>query len=264
MKFRFTVNQNPLSVEFETDSIEEGASVLIAQKSALSEIFANMASLNATAGDDDDDSDDAGGSVEFDAANPPVDWQKMKAPALKDIAATLTGTRPGSKADAVKAIEDVIAAKAAESAAPAPVATAPAPIPMPGQAAPTAPAPQDGLAIPEFLRRDQEAPAAPPAVAAPPPPAAPAPAAVTAPPPPAAPPATSPNAEAVALAEAIVADLQARKEASADGGAALAKWLAESGYVVANATFDEAVAVLRFPTDLATIKPLADILKVSA
>jgi hypothetical protein len=115
-------------------------------------------------------------------------------------------------------------------------ATAPDPVTIPGtEAPPTVPAApttaDDG--IPEVLRRT------PATTIAPPPPA------VTAPPAPPPPPA----APSGVVAGKIIADLERRATGAADGGQALADWLATSGITVKGATYAEAIEVLRLQAD---------------
>lgn len=120
-------------------------------------------------------------------------------------------------------------------------AVAPAPMPVPEVAPPAAPAVDDG--IPEALRRTAPpAPVAPAAAAPPPPPLMPA-------APPIAP--VAPTPPTGVLANKIIADLDKRKAGAADGGAALVTWLAAPplSLVVAGASYDEAMAVLRMTTD---------------
>lgn len=106
-------------------------------------------------------------------------------------------------------------------------ATAPPPLAVP-PVAPSLAIPADG-GIPEFLRN--QAPAAPP-----PPPAPPAPPVAVAPP-------------SGILAGKVIANLDQRKAASADGGKVLADWLAQCGLTQAGASYDEAIAVVRMTAD---------------
>lgn len=126
---------------------------------------------------------------------------------------------------------------------PKPEANAPAPVAIPGAdappIAPAAPGP-DPLAIPENLRRTA-------AVAPPVPPAPPA--------PPAAPPTGI-------LAGKIIAELDKRATGSADGGQALADWLATSAITIKGATYAEAVTVLRLQAD-EKLGPIAQALGVA-
>lgn len=105
-------------------------------------------------------------------------------------------------------------------------ANAPDPLPIPGaEAPPLAPAIDTALnanGIPAFL-------AAPPAPPTPPAPPAPPPTGV--------------------LAGKIAVELDRRAGLSADGGQALADWLATSGITVKGATYTEAVQVLRLQAD---------------
>jgi hypothetical protein len=107
-------------------------------------------------------------------------------------------------------------------------AVAPAPLPVPSEV--------DPLAIPASLQRT----AAPSATSPPPPPLMPA-------APPLAP--ATPTPPTGVLAGKIIADLDGRKAPSADGGAALAAWLASAGIVKAGATYDEAISTVRLMSD---------------
>jgi hypothetical protein len=113
-------------------------------------------------------------------------------------------------------------------------ATAPPPVAVP-PAAPATPAPELAKqvaeaaatgAIPEFLR-------APAAAAPPPPPAPPAP----------------PVAPSGILAGKVIANLDARKAGSPDGGKSLSDWLAQCGLVNPGESYDAAIAVVRMTTD---------------
>lgn len=125
---------------------------------------------------------------------------------------------------------------------PAKDAQAPAPIPVP-PAAPADMTSADG-GIPPGLRRDPATNTAPAMVAPPPLPPA--------------PPAPPPSG---VLAGKIIANLDARKAGSADGGKGLVDWLASGGLVVAGSPYDEAVAALRLMPDdkLATIAGLLQV-----
>jgi hypothetical protein len=122
---------------------------------------------------------------------------------------------------------------------PKPEAVAPAPLAIPGtEAPPTAPGAAPAIVddgIPEALRR------------------------VPAPPPPPAPPAAPPTG---VLAGKIAAELDKRATGAADGGQALADWLATSGITVKGATYAEAVTVLRLQAD-EKLGPIATALGVS-
>lgn len=116
---------------------------------------------------------------------------------------------------------------------PKPEAIAPAPLAIPGvEAPPTAPV-ADPLDIPEAPRR---LPPIPPATPAPPP--------------------------TGILAGKITAELDSRAGKSADGGQALADWLATSGITVKGATYAEAVTVLRLQAD-EKLGPIAQALGVA-
>jgi hypothetical protein len=112
----------------------------------------------------------------------------------------------------------------------------PAPIPTAAPAVPDQSIPGD-LSIPAFLQR----PAAPaPAVAAPPAPPPPIP---TAPP-------VVPAAPSFVLGNKVADDLQKRKDASLDSGKSLHDWLMPNApFLIAGATLDEAIAVLRLTSD---------------
>lgn len=113
---------------------------------------------------------------------------------------------------------------------PKPEAIAPAPLAIPGtEAPPTAPV-ADPLDIPEALRRLPPAPPAPPPTGI--------------------------------LAGKITAELDKRATGAADGGQALADWLATSGITVKGATFAEAVTVLRLQAD-EKLGPIAQALGVA-
>jgi hypothetical protein len=123
-------------------------------------------------------------------------------------------------------------------------AVAPAPLPVPS-AAPAPPAPPPNLApavdggIPPFLQRDAAVTPAPPAATAAPP----------APPP-------LPNAPPIApappntLATKVVAELERRAKGSADGGKALADWLAAYGVTQPNKSYGEALSAVALATDV--------------
>lgn len=113
-------------------------------------------------------------------------------------------------------------------------ASAPDPLPIPG----AAPAIVDD-GIPEALRR---IPAPPPPPVAPP-----------------APPAAPPTG---ILAGKIAAELDKRATGAADGGQALADWLATSGITVKGATYAEATTVLRLQAD-EKLGPIATALGVA-
>jgi hypothetical protein len=119
---------------------------------------------------------------------------------------------------------------------PKPDAVAPAPIAIPGtDAPPVAPVTAaDPLDIPEALRR------------------------TVAPPPPPAPPVAPPTG---ILAGKITVELDKRATGAADGGQALADWLATSGITVKGATYAEAVTVLRLQAD-EKLGPIAQALGV--
>lgn len=125
-------------------------------------------------------------------------------------------------------------------------ATAPAPLPIPGAAPPppTADMTSADGGIPPGLKRDPVTNTAPAMVAPPPLPPA--------------PPAPPPSG---VLAGKIIANLDARKAGSADGGKGLVDWLASGGLVVAGSPYDEAVAALRLMPDdkLATIAGLLQV-----
>jgi hypothetical protein len=106
-------------------------------------------------------------------------------------------------------------------------ASAPAPLPVPGETPPVTPTAANEPDIPPSL--DRRAP--------PPPPAPPAP-----PPAPVVPPSGI-------LAGKVIANLDGRKEKSADGGAALVTWLAGAGVCQDGVSYDEAVAVVRLMKD---------------
>lgn len=140
------------------------------------------------------------------------------------------------------------APKTRKPRAPKADAVAPAPIPVPSAAPPSPPAPNltlpaDG-GIPAFLDRSGGAPAGAP----PPPPLLPA-APALVPTPPVSGPVTA----------KVVAELQRRAAASADGGKGLVTWLAApgNGYVVAQASFAEAIEVLHQLGDAKTVALLA-------
>ena len=129
----------------------------------------------------------------------------------------------------------------------APEAVAPAPIPVGDQKPPAAPAPDttpNAGGIPAFL--DRSAPAA----VAPPPPAP------VAPPP-------APMPPVGKLSGPVIAELNKRKEGSADNGAALVAWLSGAALVVPGATYDEAIECLALLDD-AKLGPVANALGVAA
>jgi hypothetical protein len=125
-------------------------------------------------------------------------------------------------------------------------ANAPEPVAIPGVNAAAAPLAPIDDGIPEALRRtaDPIAPVAPPPSL---------PTSITAPP--AAPPTG-------VLAGKIAAELDKRATGAADGGQALADWLATSGITVKGATYAEAVTVLRLQAD-EKLGPIAAALGVS-
>lgn len=132
-------------------------------------------------------------------------------------------------------------------------AQAPAPLPIPG-ATPPPPAPAADMKsvdgeIPPGLRRDPATNTAPAMVAAPP---------LAPPPPPPAPAAPPPSG---ILAGKIIANLDARKAATPDGGKSLADWLASAGLVVSGSTYDEAINAVRLIPDdkLATVAGLLQV-----
>lgn len=140
MTFRFTVKQNPLSVAFDSDTIEEGIQVLMGGKADLHRIFSEFAGEIGEA----DDSDENGEGVK-------KRTRRTKAQIAADKAAE--STAPVASVDV--------------PLAPLPVANAPAPLAVPGSAAGS-----EGIGIPAFLDRTGTAAAPPPA---PPAPVAPAP-----------------------------------------------------------------------------------------
>lgn len=227
MPFKFTVNKNPLSIEFETESIVEGLTILLDGKNELARAFDEF---SGNVGDTD-------------------------APAATDGKQTRT-RRTKAQIVADKAREE---AEATQPAAPAPVtappapptATAPAPLPVPGVAT----AGDDNMKIPTFL--DRNATAAPAAQAAQAtPPATPVPPVATAPTPPA-----PPAAPVRTLADKVVENLKKRAATAPDGGKSLAEWCANAGLVTTGATFEETLAVVQFCSD-AQLGPAAKALQV--
>jgi hypothetical protein len=108
--------------------------------------------------------------------------------------------------------------------------------------------------IPAGLARDPATNTAPAmAAAAPPPPP---------PPPPAAPPAPHIPPSGV-LAGKIIPHMEDIAAKSPDGGKAWVDWLAQTGIVVAGATFEEAMKVIRMQPD-DKLKPVADALQIAA
>jgi hypothetical protein len=211
MTFRVAVNQPPLTVEFEAETLQEVSKTLLDGSTELSRIFAAISGV-VNAGDS--------------ASEAPKATRKRRG------ASDATTEQPQTAAPAA------VPPPPAPSAAPV-VATAPAPIPVPAVATDPSQPPD----LPDFLKRQQQTaqpqPVPPPAPTAPPAPVA-----------------------TARLAERVVVELKRRKDGSADNGAALAAWLSQSGVVVPNATFDEAVTVLNFFDD-AKVKPIADALGVT-
>lgn len=124
-------------------------------------------------------------------------------------------------------------------------AVAPAPLPVPGATPvpPTppnlAPAPDGG--IPPFLARTPEPPAPPPLPNAPP---------------------IAPAAPVNSLAPKVVAELETRAKGSADGGKALADWLASCGLVKAGSNYADALSVVAIASDV-QLAQVADLLKLA-
>lgn len=142
----------------------------------------------------------------------------------------------------------------ATATAPAPVAVPvpnapPVPAPAPAPVAPPAPAAPMGFDGPAFLDRNAPAPIAPAPAPAAPAPAAPAPA----------PTPTGPDP----LAIKVIEECKRRVQGAADGGKAMADWLASTGVTVQGASFDEAMAVLQFPVDPVKLKGVADALEIT-
>lgn len=254
MSFKFTVKQNPLTIEFEAGSIGEAIGILQDSQTALGTIFATAAAIGANGADSTDETS----TVNAPADNSqPLTAEQIAANAEKAAAdaeaKALPQSGPGRPklTDRQKAANARVAAanKAAAKITPPPVtASSPAPLPVPGT--PAAPAavdqtPNAKTGVPAFLDR----------TAPPPSPAAPA-----APPPPPAPPPAPPVSR---LCDAVIANLKQRKSVTADNGAALVTWLAQTGLVVNGASFDEAMAVLQF-TDDAKLAPIAAALGVAA
>jgi hypothetical protein len=220
MTFRFTVKQNPLELEFETGSIAEGLAILSEGSTELGQFFETAKALAGTDG------------------------------TTSTVHLAVDNTRTGETAAPTRKrrTKAEMAADAARIAA----ATAPAPMPVPAAPAPptpplvTAPAPvapaslgaEDPVSgIPEGLKRTDGIVA--PAFVAPPPP----PLAVAPPVAPASPPGAG------RLAPLVLAEVNKRVAGSADGGKAMADWLADMGIVTKGATYAEAAAVLQFSTD---------------
>jgi hypothetical protein len=121
---------------------------------------------------------------------------------------------------------------------------APPPVPVGGATAPDTTPGTNG--IPAFLDRTKEtAAAAPPA-----PPVAP-------------PPPTPPVPPAGVLAAKIIPHMEGVAAQQNDGGKAWVDWLASSGIVVAGATFDEAMKVIRMQSD-EKLAPIASALGIAA
>jgi hypothetical protein len=160
-----------------------------------------------------------------------------------------TATRIEGPAGFVPSVETDAARKKREkqerkNAADPSTANAPAPLVIPGaDAPPIAPAAAGILddGIPEALRRTAAAPVTPP------------------PPAPPAPPAAPPTG---ILAGKITAELDKRATGAADGGQALADWLATSGITIKGATYAEAVTMLRLQAD-EKLGPIAQALGVA-
>lgn len=237
MTFKFHVNQNPLSIEFETGSIEEGLAILSEKQATLAQFFATAAALanaqplNPTTVEVGPESADAPttGSAKRSPGRPRKDAAPPSAPPPAPI--------PGAQSAPV--------APPAAPSAPLPPPMSVAPPTAPNGNYPTPPA-GDSHAIPDFLK------ATPPA-----PPAAPA-----APPPPPTPP-TPPTQQGSALGLATVAELKKRADTSADKGAALLGWLQQCKIVIPGATFPEALAIVEW-ADAGQLKPVADALGVTA
>jgi hypothetical protein len=87
--------------------------------------------------------------------------------------------------------------------------------------------------------------------------------AAAAPPPPPPPPPAPPVPPSGVLAGKIIPHMEDIASKSPDGGKAWVDWLATSGIVVAGATFEEAMKVIRMQSD-DKLKPVADALGIAA
>lgn len=203
--FRITLERLPLRLDFEAGSVAEAVAILQEQDTQLRQIVA-----------------------------------------IADDMAGTTTEAPTTEADKGANAEPARRGRKPKANQPDPsTAQAPPPAPIPAPATPPAAA---NLAIPADLAKQNAEAAAngtipdylrsqAPAAAAPPPPPPPAP-----PAPPVAPPSGI-------LAGKVIMNLDQRKAASVDGGKVLADWLAQCGLVQAGASYDEAIAVVRLQGD---------------
>lgn len=164
-------------------------------------------------------------------------------PSVTTIEETAATPESAEKAKRHRRTKEQIAAD--EAAAKAAAAPPPIPVPAPPLAspAPSVPVPQLAGPAPSVLGPENAGGIPAGLVRTAPPP-----------PPPAAPPVQR-------LCDRIIANLKQRAAASPDSGASLINWLVQSGIATAGATFDEAMAVLQFQTDV-QLAPIATALGV--
>lgn len=224
MAFKFTVKQNPFEIEFEAGSISEGLAILKDNETLIGQFTAEFGvEAPQEQGKDSTDS----------AAEAAPEAPKRRGRPRKNQPDPATATAPAPVA--VPNSPPVMPAAPAAPVAPAPIPAPVAPVAPPAPAAPT------GFDGPAFLDRNAPAPIAP----------APTPTAPVPTP-------TGPDP----LALKVIEECKRRVQGAADGGKAMADWLASTGVTVQGASFDEAMAVLQFPVDPAKLKGVADALEI--